>query len=156
MFKKILIPLDGSRLSTKTIPYAIEIAGKFDSEVAMLRVVKQTNPVVSGGPTEIGGPADIKLEMQIALQQDMKNTLAARRYLQRQSRKLKNKGIKSFYKVILGTPAHSIATFCHKEHIDLVIMTTHGKSGFKRAILGSVSDEVVRQSGVPVLLIKSR
>ena len=156
MFTVILVPLDGSRLSTKAIPYAIGIAGKFDAEVKLLRVVKPANPVVGGGPTGMGGPADIKLEMQVALQQDRSNTLTARRYLQRQVRKLRDKDIKSSYKVILGAPAHSIAAFCHQDHVDLVVMTTHGKSGFKRAILGSVSDEVVRQSGAPVLLIKAR
>jgi nucleotide-binding universal stress UspA family protein len=156
MFTMILVPLDGSRLSTKAIHYAIDIASKFDAEVTLLQVVKPANPIVGGGPAEIGGPAVIDIEMRVAIQQDAKNMSGARIYLQRQIRKLRERGIKSSYKVILGSPANSIAAFCHQNNIDLIIMTTHGKSGFKRAVLGSVSDEVVRQSGVPVLLIKVR
>ncbi len=156
MFTTILVPLDGSRLSAKAIPYAIEIASKFDADVTLLQVVKATSPIIGVGLTGVASPSTIDMEMKIALEQDRKNTLSARRYLQRQVRRLRVKGIKGSYKTVLGTPTNSITTFCHQNHVDLVIMTTHGKSGFNRAILGSVSDAVVRQSGVPVLLIKSR
>ena len=54
----------------------------------------------------------------------------------------------------MGTPAKSIIEFCQKEGVDLVVMTTHGRNGLKRAFVGSIADEVIRESGVPVLVIR--
>jgi len=67
---------------------------------------------------------------------------------------MKAKGINERYHVIARKPAQSILKFSKKEKIDLVVMTTHGKSELKRALVGSVADEVIRTSGKPVLVIK--
>ena len=58
MFKHILVPLDGSRLSAKALPYAIELAGKYGSEITLIRVVKPTTPLI------IAEPVGMDVEMQ--------------------------------------------------------------------------------------------
>ena len=76
-----------------------------------------------------------------------------KQYLSGKVRKLKPRGIKAEYNVIVGDPAQSIMRFAQKDHIDLLIMTTHGKGGIKRAVMGSITGEVVRESGKPVLVV---
>jgi len=56
--------------------------------------------------------------------------------------------------VAIGNPAQSIMQFSKKKNIDLIVMTTHGKSGLKRAVMGSIADVVIRESGKPVLVIR--
>jgi nucleotide-binding universal stress UspA family protein len=67
---------------------------------------------------------------------------------------IRSQGIEGSYNVAVGNPARSIMKFSKRGHIDLVVMTTHGKSGLKRAIMGSVADAVIRESGKPVLVIR--
>jgi nucleotide-binding universal stress UspA family protein len=156
MFKRILVPLDGSRLSTKALPYAGEIARQFDADVILLQVLKPTTPVLLGGTPGMASAAATQAAIESAELQDKKNAISARRSLQRQVKKITDKGIKASYNVVTGTAGESIIRFYRKGKIDLVVMTTHGRSGFKRAILGSVADEIVREPGVPVLVIRPK
>jgi nucleotide-binding universal stress UspA family protein len=145
MFKRLLVPLDGSGFGSRALRYADTIAKQFGAEVILLQVVIQARPLTTEG--------GVDLAMQIALEEDKRNFARARRYLSTKVRGIKSHGIEAEYKVVIGEPAESIMQFSQKEHVDLVIMTTHGKSGLKRAILGSVADSVIRESGKPVLVI---
>jgi nucleotide-binding universal stress UspA family protein len=78
----------------------------------------------------------------------------ARRYLQGKVRGIKSDSIRASYMAVVGDPARSIMQAARKENIDLIVMTTHGKSGIKRALLGSVADEVIRNSKKPVLVVR--
>lgn len=158
MFKKILVPLDGSRFSSRAIRYASEIARRFNAKLIFIQVVPPTTPVptTTGIPPGVESPAAAEISMQTALFEDKKNVTSAKRYLSRKVRDIKPEGIKASYNVIVGDPSSSIMLFSKKEHIDLIVMTTHGKSGLKRAILGSVADTVIRESGKPVLVIRTK
>ncbi len=156
MFNKILVPLDGSRFSSRSIRYASEIARRFNAKLIFIQVVPPTTPVptTTGIPPGVESPAAAEISMQTALLEDKKNVTSAKRYLSRKVRDIKPEGIKATYNVIVGDPSSSIMLFSKKEYIDLIVMTTHGKSGLKRAILGSVADTVIRESGKPVLVIR--
>ncbi len=156
MFKKILVPLDGSRFASRSLKYAVEIARKFDAEIILLQVEKPAMPIpVSEGPQPgIQSPSAAKIAVQIALDEDKRNISKARRYLSRKVREIKGKKLACSYHAEIGKPAESIILYARKKKIDLIIMTSHGKSGIIRAILGSVVDEVVRNSGKPVLVIR--
>jgi nucleotide-binding universal stress UspA family protein len=134
VFDRILVPLDGSRLSIKAIPHAAEIAEKFGSEVILLQVVKQTTPLTFAEPAGMTSPGTTQVAIQAAEIQDRENIAGARRYLGRQVKKFTDKGIKASYQVIMGNPPDTIISFSHKKKIGLVVMTTHGRSGIKRAI----------------------
>ncbi len=150
MFRKILVPLDGSRFGTKALPYAIEIAKRFDSELVLIQVVF---PTIPGHVMSLNIEAT-EIAKKAAQIQDKKLVKNAKRYLVSKVRNIKSQGIEASYNVIIGDPTISIMSFIKKEHIDLVVMTTHGKSGFKRAVMGSVADAVVRESQKPVLVIR--
>jgi nucleotide-binding universal stress UspA family protein len=156
MFKRILVPLDGSRFAGRALRYAGEIAQRFDAEVVLMQVVKPAVPVAAttGAVPGIESPSTAKITVQIAHEEDKRNTARAKRYLSRKVRKIRSQGVEGSYQVEIGDPAQSIMRFARKGHIDLVVMTTQGKSGFKRAVMGSVTDEVIRESGKPVLVIK--
>jgi len=92
--------------------------------------------------------------VQAALEADKRNAARAKRYLRDKVRSIRSRHTKASYQVAIGDPAQSIMEFSKKGKIDLVVMTTHGKSGLKRAIMGSIADVVIRESGKPVLVIR--
>ena len=157
MFQHILVPLDGSRLSSQAVPYAVRLAKRFESQLILLRVVppaRITTPIerIDGIPS----PAATEMAVQSARLQDKKKLSKARRYLSRKVRDLATRGITSSYHISVGDPVQSIANYCHPLKIDLIVMATRGRAGLKRAIAGSVTDHLIRESGVPVLVIRRR
>jgi nucleotide-binding universal stress UspA family protein len=153
VFKRILVPLDGSRFSISALPYTIDIAKRFRAHIVLLQVVQEILPIAMAAPSG-GGPAIKEMFLKESRQQDKKTLTRSRRYLSRKIRELAAQGIKGSYCIMVGEPATSINECCQKEDIDLVVMTTHGRGGFKRTILGSVTDEIIRGSTVPILVIK--
>ena len=155
MFKRILVPLDGSRFGSRALKYATEVAQRFDTEVILIEVVTPTTATAGTAPG-MESPMVAEIAAQAALEEDKRNATRARRYLSGKVRRMSSQGVKGSYRVVIGDPAQSIMEFAQKEHIDLVVMTTHGKSGLKRAIMGSVADVVIRESGKPVLVVRPK
>ena len=154
MFKRVLVPLDGSRFGLRALKYATEVAQRFGAEVILLQVIKPPASVITAGAPGINSPAISEIAVQTALEENKRKAARARRYLGRKVRGMKTEGIKGSYSVIAGDPAQSIMDFSRNERIDLIVMSTHGSSGLKRAIMGSVADVVIRESGKPVLVIR--
>jgi len=155
MFKRILVPLDGSRFSVQALRYAIEVAQRFDAEVILMQVVPPASLALAAAPPA-GEASSVVTEIAVqeAHRQDTRNVARAKRYLRNKLKGITAKGIKGSHHVVMGVPAKSIMDFCQKENVALVVMTTHGRSGLKRAFLGSIADELIRESGVPVLVIR--
>lgn len=158
MFKRVLVPLDGSRFASKAMKYAVEIARNFQAEIVLLQVVKPAVTISApvNGESVIQSPAVTEAAVQLAMNEDKRNVSNAKRYLSEKIRDIKSKNIQCSYSVTIGNPADSIIQFSQKNKIDLIIMTTHGKSGILRAVMGSVADALVRKSGKPVLVIRSK
>jgi nucleotide-binding universal stress UspA family protein len=154
MFKRLLVPLDGSRFGSRALRYATEVAQRFGAEVILIRVIRPTTPVIAAGAHGVASPAESEIAVQAALEADKRNAARAKRYLRDKVRSIRSRHTKASYQVAIGDPAQSIMEFSKKENIDLVVMTTHGKSGLKRAIMGSIADVVIRKSGKPVLVIR--
>jgi nucleotide-binding universal stress UspA family protein len=156
MFKRILVPLDGSRFGSRALDYAYEVAHRFGAEIVLLQVVKPATPVptTTGASPGIVSQSAVELAAQAALEEDKRNTTHAKRYLSGKARGIRSRDIKASYQVVAGDPAQSIISSAQKELADLIVMTTHGKSGLKRALMGSVADVVIRGSGKPVLVIR--
>jgi nucleotide-binding universal stress UspA family protein len=99
-------------------------------------------------------PEAIENAEKEAREKNRMNLVIARRHLRRNLKQIVSKGIRGSQYAIIGTPAQSIIDFSHRTGIDLIVMTTHGKAGVKRTILGSVSDEVLREARLPVLIVR--
>jgi nucleotide-binding universal stress UspA family protein len=154
MFKRLLVPLDGSRFASRALRYAAEVAQRFSAEVILIQVINPATSVIDAGAPVGVSPVGSEIAVQAALEADKRNVARAKRYLSGKVRAIRTRHIQSSYRVLMGDTAHSIIEFSEKENIDLVVMTTHGRSGLKRAVMGSIADVVIRESGKPVLVIR--
>ena len=156
MFERIIVPLDGSRLSAQAIPYAAEVGKRFDAEVILVRVLPQAGLsfAAQGIVTEDAVATDII--PQEARMKDVDNASNAKRYLMNWAASLKAQGIKVSYQVTIGSPAKSILELAQAQQASLIVMMSHGRGAFKRAIMGSVADEILRGSHLPVLIVRPK
>jgi nucleotide-binding universal stress UspA family protein len=142
VYKKILVPLDGSDLSESILDHVVTIAlGCCVPEVVLVRVREPLDPTVME-----------TLDAKIAAELDEAYREDAASYLDKIAEILKGKGIDAKAEVLAGNPAEEIIKYARSSGVDLIIMSTHGRSGISRWVLGSVADRVIRHSSVPVLI----
>ena len=137
MFKKILVPLDGSKLAEKILPRMEKLVRGSQGEVHLLRVVVSYRL----------DPREEKEERARLMQE-------AWDYLEKVASRLRKKRVKAHAVVVYGKDAVQICDFARKNRFDLIAMATHGRSGISRWALGSVADKVLSCSAVPVMLIR--
>ena len=153
MYDKILVPLDGSRAGNKAMEHAEEIARVFGSTVLLLRVVSP--PTVPGAQMAAAGP--VALYEMAAEAADIEHAALvknARSQLNGKRRRLEADGIEAIVDVETGNAATVIRKIAKEQKVGLIVMSTRGRSGITRAVLGSVADVVVRSGVAPVLLVR--
>jgi nucleotide-binding universal stress UspA family protein len=143
MYKRILLPLDGSPLAEQALPHAIAQAGQFGAELVLLRVVEPMLPTETMVPREAIRRAE---ERTKALIQE---------YLERVAARVRKHGILVQVAMTEGFPRRQIVQFAEANQIDLIVICTRGRSGVSRWLMGSVADRVVRGASVPVLLVRT-
>lgn len=152
MYSKILVPLDGSKLAECALPHVEKlIEGSNTQEVILVSVTEQVKARTQAPEArelyDMAGP-----EVTIAFG---KKEGEAQRYLERVAEKFEGKGIKVSTDVLLWPPAEAIASCAERNNADIIVMSTHGRSGPSRWAFGSVADKVLRSSCVPVLLVRA-
>jgi len=152
MFERILVCLDGSELAEQILPYAIEQALRFNSKLTLLQVVTMPSSVYTASVAGELPQAGDMIAKQIQRQE-----AEARTYLDRVAQSLLKKGI-DVESVVLGPlqPGKAIVKYAQDNAIDLICIATHGRSGLGRVVFGSVADLVLRESGLPILVIKPK
>jgi nucleotide-binding universal stress UspA family protein len=148
MFQKILVCLDGSKLAEQILPYAAEQAARFGGSLVLLQVVS-----LASIPTPTGIES---VPVAVPNDQLADAEAAAKDYLNGLALPLREKGMKVQCATTVGHPADSIVSYAEENRFDLVAIATHGRSGLKRLVFGSVADYVIRKSGLPILLIKPK
>jgi nucleotide-binding universal stress UspA family protein len=141
VFQKILVPVDGSPNSYRGLQYAVEIAKKFDAEITLVHVVEQ--PSYAFAPS--GGsviPAETFVEIEGF----------AEELLQKRREELVKQGVRTNTLLKRGDPDAEILKA--STGFDLIVMGSQGLSRFKRLLLGSVSNSVVQNSKIPVLIVR--
>jgi nucleotide-binding universal stress UspA family protein len=142
MYKRILVPLDGSELAKKALDHAEKLAETFDAEIILFQVVPFM-PICYGSP-----------ELVIPLIVDEKQKEAAERYLTNLAEEMKKRGHKVSTMVRIGQQvAAEIIDFAKEREVDLIVMCTHGRSGITLWALGSVAHKVLIRAETPILLI---
>jgi nucleotide-binding universal stress UspA family protein len=150
MFKRILVCLDGSELAEKVLPYAVEEALRFDSELVLFRVISEAYLISLALPGIPGTPINAVSTENRELEEEK----IAREYLKSLAEKLQaEKNLQVSYDSAIGSAGTTIIEYCEKQKIELVALATHGRSGPGRVILGSVADHVIRHSSLPIMLI---
>ncbi len=145
MYKKILVPVDGSSFSECIFDHVKTIAtGCNVPEVTLLRVVEATRP-----DTILDfGASDVIENYRPSLRAEAE----AKDYLDKVSASLKEDGVAAKTVLVSGMPAEEILSYANNNQVDLIIMSTHGRSGVTSWAFGSVADRVIRHSMVPVII----
>lgn len=145
MYKNVLVPLDGSELAECALNHVKNIIqGGGIQDVTLLNVIEVHIPLGD----EFQKPIDIS-----AIREQVR--ILSEKYLAATESRLGIEGIRVKTKVLEGhKPAHAITDYAKQNGMDMIIMATHGYSGMKRLMLGSVALGVLHESHIPVLLIR--
>lgn len=138
----MLVGLDGSPLAETILPFVEMLAGKIGAQVTLLHVtsVPEHMPSITDQPL-IDGIV-------------RRTTQLAEDYLRKQQGRLAAAGVKASSAVVPGDPAREIVGYANREGFDLVALATHGRSGVQRWVHGSVADQVLHTTAIPLLLIR--
>lgn len=146
MFKRILIPLDGSDIGEAALPYVKELTSKVESEVILFQVIAPGQHVHT-----IGG-----LDYVLFPEQEVeKMKVSAQQYLEGVSRRFAGTKATVRSEVKLGDPATEIIKFADETSTRLVAISTHGRSGIKRWVFGGVAHKVLQAGHTPLLLVRA-
>jgi nucleotide-binding universal stress UspA family protein len=142
MFKKILVPLDGSALAERAIEQVEKMGKESVAEALLLRVV----PAPLGKAPEAGQIEESKAYAEAAGR--------ATAYLEKIAERLAAISVKTRILVASGEPHAAILAVAHKQDVDCIVMSTHGGTGLERTLLGSTAERVVYTTKRPVFLVK--
>jgi nucleotide-binding universal stress UspA family protein len=146
VIRRLLVPLDGSALAKDAVPVAGKIAARLQIPVVLLRVINPANalaPYPSMAPTY---PVEVFQHLEEEMRTDAQDSLDVA------AKSLQAKDIAVSTGVTTGSAAHSIEDAT--EQGDIIIMTSHGRSGIRRWLLGSVAEQLVRHASVPVVIVR--
>jgi nucleotide-binding universal stress UspA family protein len=144
--KSVVVPLDGSQLAESVLPIVTKLAKKLSLEMFLFRAYSNPySPFISGG-----GPYAVNVaELMASVREE------ARSYLEEKMAELSKQGIEEIsYLLQEGVAADEIVSLGSHTPESLIVMCSHGRSGVKRWVLGSVTETVVRHSSGPVLVIR--
>ena len=141
MFKNIMLPVDGSHFSELALPLAVHLARQTNARLHIVRVH------VAAVPTS---EAIVSENFDELVRDWERDALSAARL------RAGDAGVEATTELLDGPIVEGLQRYVAAAQIDLVVMTTHGRSGIKRAVLGSVAEQCVRRTEVPILMIRPR
>lgn len=142
MYKRALVPLDGSPLAEAVIPFLTEIAGPLDMSIVLLRVLEPLAPgLVEGMRQTLINVGEMRVH-------------EAKEYLESVAATVRARGIDVSHQVRSGHPDVQIVEAAREMSADLIAMSTHGRSGLGRLLFGSVAEQVLRHADVPVFMMR--
>jgi nucleotide-binding universal stress UspA family protein len=144
LYKRILLPLDGSALAEQALPYAMAQAERFEAELVLIRVVEPL-PRVGGGMSQSAFDR-AEEEMKAWAQSYLKDLAAG----------IKERSIPVQVVTMRGQASKAIVQFAEANQVDLIVISTRGQSGLSRWLMGSVADRVLRGAKAPVLLVRAQ
>jgi nucleotide-binding universal stress UspA family protein len=143
MYKRMLVPLDGSKLAESVFVYAKELAGRLDLDMTLFHVCPQAEQ-------------ELVSMHQAYIERAVESIRKQAEEVQQQTRT--QSGVKALEvrgEMAVGHPAEEILRYADENNIDLVLLATHGHSGVRRWVMGSVADKVLRASKAPVWLVRA-
>lgn len=140
MFDHILVPLDGSRLAETVLPHLVAMAAAFGSRVTLLRVAEQE----SGGQTRSVDPMDWRI-----------SRAQAKAYLDEQASRLAEAGLEPETALLEGQPADRIIEHAHGNEVDLILVSSHGRSGLSRWNISSVVQKIILQAHTSTMIVRA-
>jgi nucleotide-binding universal stress UspA family protein len=149
MYKRILVCLDGSKLSESILPHAIQQALQFGSKLILMQVMNIPGFVSASTAEKNDQPGDLVMkEIQIQKQ-------GIEEYLKAVAEQIFEKGIETEIEVLYPASfGDAIVNYAKNNKIDLICIATHGYRGISRVVFGSVADYVLKNSCIPILIVK--
>jgi len=145
MYKKVLVPLDGSIRANIAAEHAMDLAKTMKAEVMLLHVIPALPPYVNSYSDKLGGAyQQIHDELEVT----------GREIMERAKKDYENSGVSMELKVIWGNPAMEICREAKEGRFDLIIMGSRGLGEIKGYLMGSISNRVVRHASCPVLIVR--
>ncbi len=154
MFKKIMVPLDGSELAECVLPHVQAfISGCQVGTIVLVRVVELAAMSYKG--TYVTSAEDLaKMDANTKkIEEERKNK--ATEYLKVVVSQLKPDGVNFQTEVLSGRVAESLVDYAETNAVDLILIATHGRSGVSRWVRGSIADRIRRAARVPVLMVRA-
>lgn len=140
MYKRALIPLDGSPVAESIVPFILEIAGPLAMQVTLVRVIVPSPPLAVEGAVVFDDVEKLRID--------------AEAYLAGVAAELRTKGVRVTTAVRQGEPVEQILAAAQDAEADLIAMTTHGRSGLSRLLFGSIAAAVLARAEIPVFMIR--
>ena len=140
---RILVPTDFSKPASKALHYALDLAREFQAEIQLLYVVPMYYPASDEMLRDI---AILEADLQKAGEKDLAKLVKS----------IRAKGTKLQTLTRRGRPATEITEAAKELNCDLIVISTHGLTGWDRVFLGSTTEEVVRHAGCPVLVVRDK
>lgn len=148
IYRNILVPLDGSELASRALPYAQEIATLAGAKLTLLRVVPEPDQ-------EYQMTSDLNI-VNLGLEEQQATMEHATGWVERLAGELKTAGIQVAPIVEMGEAAARIVDYAGEHDIDVIVMSTHGRTGPARWLYGSVASKVLAAAPCPVLLVRAQ
>jgi nucleotide-binding universal stress UspA family protein len=142
LLRRILVPLDGSEIGEAALCYAVALANKTGAEIALIEVFEQVRGVGASGA-----------RYSIPDDESVRKSLLS--YLNHVAEPIKNEGLTVSTTVLFGNAAGKIIEYVEKNGIDLIAVSTHGRSGLGRWVFGNVTDKILHTGNVAVLVAHS-
>ncbi len=149
MYKKIMVPLDGSELAECALSHLEAVfKGNQSAEVVIVQAVE---PISIPYGLEVTKFASLEQVQEFQTHQKV----AAEKYVKQIIARLSGSGVTAKAEIVYGKASEALTAFALKNGVDLVIMATHGRSGISRRVWGSVADHVLRSVSIPVLVVRA-
>jgi nucleotide-binding universal stress UspA family protein len=154
VYRRIVVALDGSERAERVLPYVEPLAERFGAALTLLRVAVSAEGVAARTFGRVAAPiASPLVDPTPAVEAEQRSAAA---YLASVADRLRARGIPADHDQRQGPVAEAIAAYALELEADLIALTTHGRTGLGRAVLGSVAEAVVRRAPCPVLLVRVR
>ncbi|HIU64828.1 MAG TPA: universal stress protein [Candidatus Avacidaminococcus intestinavium] len=145
MFKKILVPVDGSETAWRALEYAAALGNKFESKLLVVNVVQNYNNI---------SVLAVPLDAATVIESNNELRRIGEHVLKTATSKLTDFQGKIAYKLEEGHPSETILNIANETECDCIVIGSRGLSGIKEFFLGSVSSKVSQYAKIPVLIVK--
>lgn len=144
MYKRILVPLDGSELAEKALPHVKDLCAE-NTEILLLEVIRLPLPIMT---------PDISISLPVVDTEELKNE--ARKYLKGIAEQLEKEGLRVSYDVVEADDVvDAIVKYAIEHQVNLIVKSTHGRGGLSRLVFGSTAEGVLRKAPCPVMFIRA-
>jgi len=150
MYKRIMVPLDGSKLAECVLPHLETVVKGCRSPEVEVIVVRAVEPLSVPYGREVA--KFTSLEQVEAFETHQK--AEAEKYLKEIVARLRKTGVKARADIVYGKAVDALSDYAAKNKVDLVLIATHGRSGVSRWVWGSVASRLIRSVRVPVLMVR--